>query len=147
MVRIYLDMCCLKRPFDDQSQPRNHLESEAVLAVLGAPPDRLEFVHAGAHDVENDQNPVATRASRVRQWLALATVSQLPEAALATRTAELMKLGFRNLDALHLASAELSGAEVFSSCDDRLLAAAARDASSLRVRVLGPIELAAEVLQ
>ena len=33
-VRIYLDACCLNRPFDDQSQVRVHLESEAVLAVI-----------------------------------------------------------------------------------------------------------------
>lgn len=140
-------MCCLKRPFDDQSQPRNHLESEAVLALLGAPAERAEFIHAGAHDVENDQNPVATRAARVRQWLQLTSVAPLPVAALAARTAELMKLGFRNLDALHVASAELAGADVFSSCDDRLLAVAARNASQLRIRVLGPIELSTEVLR
>lgn len=33
-MRVYLDICCLKRPFDDQSQPRIHLEAEAVLALL-----------------------------------------------------------------------------------------------------------------
>jgi hypothetical protein len=31
---LYLDMCCLNRPFDDQSIDRNRLESEAVLAIL-----------------------------------------------------------------------------------------------------------------
>jgi hypothetical protein len=30
-VVLYLDICCLKRPFDDQAQPRIRLESEAVL--------------------------------------------------------------------------------------------------------------------
>ena len=34
MPTIYLDACCLNRPFDDQSQPRVHLESEAVLIIL-----------------------------------------------------------------------------------------------------------------
>jgi len=34
MSTIYLDACCLNRPFDDQSQPRVHLESEAVLIIL-----------------------------------------------------------------------------------------------------------------
>lgn len=33
-VRIYLDACCLNRPFDDQSQLRIHLKSEAVLAII-----------------------------------------------------------------------------------------------------------------
>jgi len=33
-VRIYLDVCCLNRPFDDQTQDRIHLESEAVILIL-----------------------------------------------------------------------------------------------------------------
>lgn len=38
MQRIYLDVCCLSRPFDARSQPRIRLEAEAVsqffMAVL-----------------------------------------------------------------------------------------------------------------
>ena len=34
MPTVYLDACCLNRPFDDQAQPRVHLESEAVLIIL-----------------------------------------------------------------------------------------------------------------
>ena len=33
--RIYLDVCCLNRPFDDQRQDRIRLEAEAVLLILG----------------------------------------------------------------------------------------------------------------
>ena len=35
-MRIYLDNCCYNRPFDDQTQDRIHIESEAVLAILKA---------------------------------------------------------------------------------------------------------------
>ncbi len=31
---IYLDTCCLNRPYDDQSQARIQLEASAVLAIL-----------------------------------------------------------------------------------------------------------------
>jgi hypothetical protein len=143
-MRVYLDMCCLKRPFDDQAQPRIRLESEAVLALLGASADRVEFLHAPAHDLENDQNPLPVRAERVRQWLTAMPLVGPPDEALAARTAELMALGFKNFDAFHLASAE-SGADVFVTCDDRLLAAARRQAASLRIRVACPLELAAEI--
>jgi hypothetical protein len=34
MPRIYLDVCCLNRPFDDQTQDRVHLEAEAVILIL-----------------------------------------------------------------------------------------------------------------
>lgn len=32
-MRIYLDNCCFNRPFDDQSQIRIRLESEAKLKI------------------------------------------------------------------------------------------------------------------
>ena len=34
-MKIYLDACCLNRPFDDQSQDRVRLEAEAILLILG----------------------------------------------------------------------------------------------------------------
>ncbi len=52
-MRIYLDMCCLKRPFDDQAQQRIHLEREAVLALLSAPAEKVEFLRGPALDLEN----------------------------------------------------------------------------------------------
>lgn len=33
-MRIYLDVCCINRPFDDQTEERIRMESEAVLAIL-----------------------------------------------------------------------------------------------------------------
>lgn len=34
-TKIYLDVCCLQRPFDDQTQPRVRLEAEAIKLILG----------------------------------------------------------------------------------------------------------------
>ena len=53
-MRVYLDNCCFNRPFDDQSQLRIRLETEAKLdiqarefAVLGiAPKDALHVACA-----------------------------------------------------------------------------------------------------
>jgi len=33
-MRIYLDVCCINRPFDDIGQDRIRIESEAVLTIL-----------------------------------------------------------------------------------------------------------------
>ena len=33
-MKIYLDACCLNRPFDDQRQPRIRLEAEAISLIL-----------------------------------------------------------------------------------------------------------------
>jgi hypothetical protein len=145
-MRVYLDMCCLKRPFDDQSQPRIRLETEAVLSLLEAPTGDIEFLHTAAQDLENDQNPLPSRAAKVREWLRTIQVSDLVDDVLKARIVELMGLGLKNFDAFHLASAEQASAETFVTCDDRLLTAANRHAASLKVRVVNPVDLAREVL-
>lgn len=145
-MRIYLDMCCLKRPFDDQSQPRIRLESEAVLALLAAPPP-VEFVRSAALFLENDQNPLRWRAGRVRSWLEAGPPVELPDAPLTARIAELIALGFKNFDAFHLASAESAACDAFCTTDDRLLATARRHATSIRTRVLDPVDLAREMMR
>ena len=68
-------------------------------------------------------------------------------APLIDRTNELIALGFKSFDALHVASAEVLGAEVLCTCDDRFLAAASRNTAGLKVRVVNPIDLAREVLR
>lgn len=147
MARVYLDMCCLKRPFDDSSEQRVQLESEAVLAILSAGGAEVEIVHAPAHDLENSRNPLPARAARVQEWLEAAPMARLSDHELAERTADLMKLGFKNFDAFHIASAEASGAQSLATCDDQFLATARRHAAVLRVKVQDPMSLAEEILK
>ena len=81
----------------------------------------MDFVHAQAHDLENEQNPLPRRAAKVREWLDSIPVAELDEGDLTKRIQELMTLGFKNFDAFHLASAALASAEVLLTCDDRML--------------------------
>jgi hypothetical protein len=144
---IYLDMCCLKRPFDDQSQPRIRLETEAVLALLAIESDAVQFVRSPALMLENATNPIRERGARVEQWLTQKSLWQPDAQPLVARTATLMALGFKNFDALHVASAEQSKADVLATVDDRLLAAAKRNATTIVVRVEGVTTVAQEVLK
>jgi len=61
------------------------------------------------------------------------------------RVRELITLGFPSFDALHVASAEAAGADVFATTDDRLVALGSRHAAELRVRVVDVVSLAREV--
>ena len=143
---IYLDMCCLKRPFDDQSQQRVRLETEIVLGLLASESEHMRFVRSPALVLENDRNPVRERAARVADWLSARPVWQPDDIdALRERVADLMTKGFRNFDALHLASAEAATADYFVTVDDRLLAVAARADSGLRTRVLSLVESIMEI--
>jgi predicted nucleic acid-binding protein len=145
---LYLDMCCLKRPFDDQSQPRIRLESEAVLALLALESSELRFVRSPALILENSQNPIKERASRVGQWLtAQPSISHDDLDSMRDRMVELMQFGLKNFDALHVASAEQAGSDALASCDDRFLAVAKRCHDRLKTRVMGIVELAREILK
>jgi len=145
VMLIYLDMCCLKRPFDDQSQSRIRLETEAVLALLAEESDAIRFERSAALWLENTRNPLPSRAARVAKWLG--SPGRVPDSVeLESRTTALMGFGFTSFDALHVASAEAAGANVLATCDDRFVKSAKQAGDALRVRVVGVVELAAEVL-
>jgi predicted nucleic acid-binding protein len=146
MWRIYLDVCCLNRPFDDQTQERIRLEAEAVLLVLGhLRAGDWRWLTSEAVSTEIDRAPDTGRRARLRMLTGDAHEVVSIGAAEAERARELLALGFRALDALHLSCAESGGAEVFLTTDDRLLRLAARVAGDLRVRVANPLVWLGEI--
>jgi hypothetical protein len=146
-VRIYLDLCCLKRPFDAQDQPLVRLQTEAVVSILALPGELAEFVRAPAQALENSFNPVQMRRDAVDLWLAQAPAPSFSDEVMSARVANLLTMGFKSFDALHLASAELSGADVFLTVDLPLLKLASRLSAQLRVRVADPVSFLEEISQ
>jgi hypothetical protein len=144
-VRIYLDLCCLKRPFDSQEQSLVRLQTEAVIDILALPAETAELIRAQAQILENSLNPVQARRDAVALWLAQVPVATLSDKDLTRRTADLMAFGFKNFDAFHLASAELSRADVFLTVDLPLLKLAARLTEKLHLRVADPVRLLEEL--
>ena len=63
----------------------------------------------------------------------------VPKSAEADRARRLELLGFSPFDALHLASAEPGGADVFLTTDDDLLRRARRSPGSIHIRVENPL--------
>ena len=145
MPAIYLDVCCLNRPFDDGAQARIRLEAEAVVLVIarvGAGTD--EWIASDVVTYEVRQTPDPDRRARVNLLTTAASrVVRLGEAE-ERRAEELAAVGFPPMDALHLACAEVGGAEVLLTTDDRLSRAARREAGRLRIRVENPVIWLAE---
>src|SRR5262247_2045629 len=138
--RLYLDVCCLNRPFDDQRQDRIRLEAEAVLLILGrCEAGAWQWLSSAVVEEEVNNTPSSERRSRVRQMLSGAhgTVA-LTDVAIA-RAQALKALGFRTYDALHLACAEQATIDIFLTTDDRVLRIAASHAEELHVRVANPL--------
>jgi predicted nucleic acid-binding protein len=140
MVTVYLDACCLNRPFDDQTQDRIRLESEAVLLILGhVHRGDWRWVGSEVLDVEIARNPDAERRRRVQVLAGTVTESVTLDAQVEQRGSELEALGFGAFDALHLACAEHAEADVFLTTDDGLLRRARRNRSRIRVQVENPL--------
>ena len=51
-MKIYMDVCCLCRPFDDRTQDRIRIESEAVLTILSRCSEDWILVGSEAIDFE-----------------------------------------------------------------------------------------------
>lgn len=136
---VYVDICCLKRPFDDQRQERVRLEAAAVATLIArAEGAGLTLVRSPAHDLENDRNPREDRRLATAIWLAGAQVMVALDDEVSRRARHLAMFGFGALEALHLAFAERAGARWFATTDDRLLARAGERRQELQVSVCNP---------
>jgi hypothetical protein len=146
VIRIYLDACCLNRPFDDQTQARIRLEAEAVLMILTrCQAGDWEWLGSEALDWEIGQTPDPERLRRVGLLAAHAHHSVSIGPSEVERAQEFETWGIAAYDALHLACAESGGADVLLTTDDELLRRSAARASELHVRVANPLTWLREV--
>jgi len=126
-MRIYLDVCCLNRPFDDQTQDRVRLEAEALLSIL----DRCHrgewlLVGSEALDYEISKIPDDERRQKVLILAGLVRSRVSLDEEVVQRGHLLQGAGFTALDALHVSCAEKADAEVMLTTDDKLVRRAAR---------------------
>lgn len=147
MRTIYLDLCCVNRPFDDQRQVRVRLEAEAVLGLVQlARLGELTWIGSEVLDLESSRNPDADRRRKVEALLSVARSKVTLGMREWQRGRELESLGFQAFDALHIACAESARAEVLLTTDDRLRNRVARQQNALAVRVENPAKWYPEVI-
>ena len=147
MTKVYLDVCCLNRPFNDQTQDRIRLEAVAVLSIL----TRIEngeilSISSTVVQTEINNNSNQELKLRLQELVSDATEFITVGKEQINRADALQKLGFHLFDALHLACAETAGVDVFLTTDDRLLRLALRVKDQLIVRVANPENWLMEVI-
>lgn len=140
-MRIYLDVCCLNRPFDDHTQDRIRLESEAVLTVLSR--SQIEgwiLLSSEAVDIEISKIPDEDRRQKVN-FLSLTSQSYITiDKNIEKRAIKLEELGIKPFDALHIACAEKGKVDVLLTTDDNLLRKTFQNKGVLKVRVENPVK-------
>ncbi len=143
--KIYLDVCCLNRPFDDQTQPRIRLETSSILEIVSrCRTGEWELLSSTALESEIARTPDLTRREQVQEALAIAQHKILVTKEISRRAIDLTNFNIKNLDALHIACAE-GNADVFLTTDNRLLSKALSYRNNLNVIVANPMVWWAEV--
>lgn len=124
-MRVYLDMCCYNRPYDDQSQIKVSLETQAKLHIQDLIQSKqLELVTSYMLRYECGQNPYEMRRKAIMQFVdahAVAYVGAERKDKIEEMAAEIMATGIKYKDACHVASAIYAQCEYFISTDARLL--------------------------
>ena len=121
-MRLYLDNCCFNRPFDDQSQLKVRLETEAKLFIQqGILVGRHELVWSYILDFENRQNPYINRYSAINDWKSIANIHCVETEDIILFAESLFSSGIKVKDALHISCAVHSNADYFITTDKKLL--------------------------
>jgi predicted nucleic acid-binding protein len=145
---IYLDVCCLNRPFDDQTQDRIHLEAEAILSILNhSRTAGWSVIGSDAIDYEISKMPDKDKRLMVQILSTMHDAHVRVDAGVEKRALELKKAGLKPLDALHVACAEKAKAEILLTTDDNLLSKALKNKRTLKVKVENPLRWVMEVLK
>ncbi|HZX13476.1 MAG TPA: PIN domain-containing protein [Thermodesulfobacteriota bacterium] len=139
-MRIYLDVCSLNRPFDDHTQDRVRLESEAVLTILSRSQTE-SWILLGSEiiDIEISKIPDDDRMQKVSLLSSISQSYIITDEDTEKRAIELEELDFKSFDALHIACAEKGEADVLLTTDDDLLRKASQNKGILKVKLENPV--------
>jgi len=121
-LRLYLDLCCFNRPYDDQSQTRIRLETEAKLVIQQKIRDgECELLWSSLLDFENSMNPFEEHMHAIQKWKKMAALCVMADIPVVKLAHEAMAFGIQEYDALHVATAIVGKADIFVSTDDRFI--------------------------
>lgn len=124
-MRIYLDNCSYNRPYDDQSQMRIHLETQAKLHIQDMIRQKqIELVTSYVLDFENSNNRSMQKRMAIEKFMkdyATLYVSNKHSDMLAEIADSIMETGVKEKDAYHVACALMAECDYFVTTDDRLL--------------------------
>lgn len=142
MTKVYLDTSAYNRPFDDQTQPKIFLETQAVIVIFQAiRAQAIELTSSSVLEYENSRNPDSVKQEAMSQYLQMAqSYSELNE-AIRQRGQQLEHNGLKAIDALHVACAEAANSDYLITCDKRLI----NRCSSLAMKVMNPVDFVLEI--
>jgi len=136
-MRIYMDNCCFNRPFDDQSNIRIRLETEAKIYIQEKIINKeIELAWSYIIDYENLFNPFEERRNTIDKWKSHAIIDIVETGDIMNNAGLIHNSDVKSKDALYVACAIEAGCDYFLSTDDSLL----KKLLSLdKIKVLNPL--------
>ena len=141
MLKIYLDVCSYNRPFDDQSQMKIHLETEAKLYIQSAiKENKYLLVWSYMLDFENSNSPYEERTNSIALWKDIAQEYCSSSDEILSLGQKIMKFNIKECDALHIACAIIKDCDYFITTDKKLL-----NKSVPKIKIINPINFVLEM--
>jgi len=135
---IYLDNCCFNRPFDDQSQPKIKIESEAKLEIQDRVQRRkMDLAWSYVLDLENDANPFENRQRTIAAWKNLAVCDTEETTEILAMAKGFQSNNLKIKDSLHLACAIALECSTFFTTDDGIVK---KRSQISEIAVMNPVE-------
>ncbi len=147
-MRIYMDLCCLNRPFDSQDEEKIRLEADAVISILKRC-EKGEWVLVGSDiiDYELSKNPDPDKKEKVEILYSISKEKIGMNEEILNRAEYLENLGFSAYDALHIASAEYGGVDVLLTTDEGIIRKVKKNINRIKVEVENPVIWFMEVMR
>lgn len=107
-MRIYFDSCSIQRPFDDKSQIRIRIETEAILSIIELIEDgRIDLITSSVVEFELKKTPDPERISSGLKVISLHSERITLSDKIVKRAKEFEMRNIKAIDALHLAIADV----------------------------------------
>lgn len=146
-MKVYFDVCCLNRPFDDQSHDRIKLEADAILSMLNrCQIGEWTLIGSEVIDIEISKIPDDEKRKKVGILASIAHSRIIVDEEIEKRAIEISHLKFRAFDSLHIACAEKSDTDIMLTTDDDLLKKALENIDFFKIRIENPAKWLMEVI-
>ncbi|HOV15432.1 MAG TPA: PIN domain-containing protein [Spirochaetota bacterium] len=144
-LKLYLDTCCYNRPFDDQTDGKIHLESEAIISILRLyEQNQIDIFGSEIIDFEISKIPDIIKRYKVFEISKLTKEKLIINNDVEERSLFLEKIGFKAFDALHIAIAEINKIDIFISTDRKLYNLSKKEVKNMLIFIKNPLEFIKE---
>ncbi|MDR1925831.1 MAG: PIN domain-containing protein [Planctomycetaceae bacterium] len=121
-LKIYLDMCCYNRPFDEQNKEIIRLETQAKLEIQHRIKQGIYLlVWSYMLDYENKNNPFEQKRNTIESWREIAAEYEEGDDETLAMGKRFMKFGLRHKDSIHLACAVKHNCDYIITTDRKFI--------------------------